>query len=187
MVSSIGASMARRTMSLIEPEVFHMTRRMIVLIVLGFVFSAGVAFAYTGQVASIRDGDTIEVLRNGKAERVRLQGIACPKSGQPYGEEARQAASDLVFSMEVTLQIYGKDKNGRILADVARSDGTNVNQKLVQEGWCWWDRKHAPGDAQLEALEHEARDAQKGLWADPNPVPPWEWKKSSQRNAPSVR
>ncbi len=161
-----------------------MKRRMTFLIILGFLFNGGVAFSFTGQVASIRDGDTIEVLRNGKAERVRLHGIMCPKGSQPYSEEAKQATSDLVFSMDVTLQIYGKDKQGRILADVLRSDGTSVNQRLVQEGWCWWDRKQAQGDTQFEPLEKEARDSQKGLWADPNPIPPWEWRKSSRRNTP---
>lgn len=160
-----------------------MKRRITVLFVC-VLFNGGEALSFTGQVASILDGGTIEVLRNGKAERVRLNGIACPKNDQPYSEQAKQAMSDLVFSMEVELQIYGKDKSGRILADVVRLDGTNINHALVQEGWCWWDRRHAPGDTQLEALEQEARDTKKGLWADANPVPPWEWRKSSPRKAP---
>jgi endonuclease YncB( thermonuclease family) len=55
--------------------------------------------------------------------------------------------------------------------------GTNVNHTLVKEGWCWWYRKYAPGDTVLEGLEKEAREAKKGLWVDPHPVPPWEWRK----------
>ena len=50
-------------------------------------------------------------------------------------------------------------------------DGTNVDHTLVQEGWCWWYRKCAPGDTVLEGLEKEAREAKKGLWADPQPIP----------------
>jgi endonuclease YncB( thermonuclease family) len=52
------------------------------------------------------------------------------------------------------------------------SDGTHVNHTLVKEGWCWWCRKYAPGDTVLEGLEKEAREARKGVWADPQPVPP---------------
>ncbi len=41
---------------------------------------------------------------------------------------------------------HGFDKYGRMLADVLLVDGTNVNHTLVQDGWCWWYRKYAPGD-----------------------------------------
>ena len=54
-------------------------------------------------------------------------------------------------------------------------NGLNLNQDLVKQGWCWGYRKYAPGDTVLEQLEREAREARKGLWADPQPVPPWEW------------
>ena len=53
----------------------------------------------------------------------------------------------------------------------------NLNQELVKQGWCWWYRKYAPGDTVLEGLEKEAREGKKVLWADPQPVPPWEWRK----------
>ena len=59
----------------------------------------------------------------------------------------------------------------------ARPDGTHVNHELAKDGWCWWYRKYAPGDLDLEKLEKEAREGRKGLWADPQPVPPWESRK----------
>jgi micrococcal nuclease len=52
-------------------------------------------------------------------------------------------------------------------------DGIHVNHTLVKAGWCWWYRKYSPGDTVLEGLEKEAREATKGLWADPQPVPLW--------------
>jgi endonuclease YncB( thermonuclease family) len=72
------------------------------------------------------------------------------------------------------------DKYGRTLADVFLPDATNVNHTLVKAGWCWWYRKYAPGNTGLEGLELEAREAKKGLWADPQPVPPWEWRKRTR-------
>ena len=65
-------------------------------------------------------------------------------------------------------------------------DGTNVNHELVKAGWCWWCRKYAPGDTELERLEAEARDAKKGLWADPAPIPPWEVRHPKPRRVPLV-
>jgi len=131
-------------------------------------------------VVSVLDGDTLEALHNTQPERARLSGIDCPEKGQAYGKKAKQAASALVFGKEVTLQTHGKDKYGRTLADVLLPVGMNVNHELVKDGWCWWYRKYAPLDAELEKLEKEARDAKKGLWVDPKPVPPWEWRKRSR-------
>jgi len=59
-------------------------------------------------------------------------------------------------------------------------DGTNVNHALAKDGWCWWYRKYAPGNRELERLKKNAREAKKGLWVAPAQVPQWEWRK--QRN-----
>ena len=135
------------------------------------------ATTINAKVIRVLDGDTIEVLHNNHPERIRLSGIDCPEKGQAFGKRAKQAASELVYGKEVTLQIHGKDKYKRTLANLVLSDGTIVNQQLVKDGWCWWYRKYAPGDTVLEVLEKEAREAKKGLWVDPQPVPPWEWRK----------
>lgn len=112
---------------------------------------------------------------------VRLVGIDCPEKGQTYGKRARQAASKLVFGKEVTLQTYGLDKYGRTIADVLLPDGMNVNHELVKDGWCWWHRKYAPGDTVLVGLEKSAREAKRGLWVDPAPIPPWVYRKTHRR------
>jgi micrococcal nuclease len=70
-----------------------------------------------------------------------------------------------------------QDRYGRTIADVLLPDGTTVNHTLVKNGWCWCYRKYAPDDTVLEGLEKEAREEKKGLWADPQSVPPWEWRK----------
>jgi endonuclease YncB( thermonuclease family) len=82
----------------------------------------------------------------------------------------------MVYGKEVTLQTYGQDKYGRTRGDVFLPDGTHVNHTLVEEGWCWWYRKYAPGVRVLEGLEKEAREAKKGLWADPAPISQWEYR-----------
>jgi len=123
----------------------------------------------------------IEVLHNTHPERARLSGIDCPEKGQAFGTRAKQALSALVFGRDVILQTHGQDKYRRTLADVFPRDGTNVNHELVKNGWCWWYRKYASGNVTLEQLETKARDAKRGLWADPHPIPPWEWRKKKLR------
>ena len=70
-----------------------------------------------------------------------------------------------------------------VIADVTLSDGTNVNHTLVKQGWCWWYRKYAPGDVVLQGLEKGAREEGKGLWVDPQPVPPWIYRKARHAQA----
>lgn len=101
-----------------------------------------------------------------------FQGIAKPT--------AKQAASELVYGKEVTLQTHGYDKYKRTLADVLLPDGMSLNQELVKLGWRWWYRMYAPGNTVLEGLGKEAREERKGLWVDPAPMPPWEWRKRSR-------
>ena len=140
------------------------------------IFAADVS----ARVVSVLDGDTLEVLHNNHPASIRLSGIDCPEKGQAYGNRAKQAASALVFRKDVILQTYGQDKFGRAFGDVFLLDGINVNHTLVKDGWCWWYQKYAPRDTVLEGLAHDTREAKIGLWADPQPVPPWEWRKQGR-------
>ena len=47
----------------------------------------------------------------------------------------------------------------------------NLNHEVVKAGLAWWFRRYAPNDKALEQLETEARDAKRGLWNEPHPVP----------------
>ena len=57
-----------------------------------------------GKVVGVIDGDSIRVMREGKAEQNRLAGIDCPERKQAFGTKAKQAASALVFDKDVTVQ-----------------------------------------------------------------------------------
>jgi micrococcal nuclease len=142
--------------------------------------SAAVAANFSGPVASVLDGDTLEVLYNHHPERIRLSGIDCQEKGQPYGHQAKQATSAMVFGKEVLLQTHGRDRSGRTLADVRLPDGTYVNHTLVKNGLCWWYWKYAPRNTELARLEKHAREAKQGLWVSPSRVPPWEWRKRTR-------
>jgi endonuclease YncB( thermonuclease family) len=161
------------------PKLGLMTRLLLACVVL-LVFPYSSFADFSGRVVSVLDGDTIEVLHNLRPERIRLSGIDCPEKGQGYGNRAKQATSALVFGKEVMLLTHGLDKNRHTLADVILPDGTNVNHALVKAGWCWWYRKYAPENRELERLEKHAREAKQGLWINPAHVPPWQWRKRTR-------
>ena len=132
---------------------------------------------FTGQVVRIVDGDRIEVLHDGRPERIRLSGIDAPEKGQPFGKEAKQAASALAFHKAVTVKVRGRDTFGRIIGQVMLPDGTILNHELVKQGFAWQYRRSSQ-DGMLAAMEAVARESKRGLWADSQPIPPWEWRRT---------
>ncbi len=57
-----------------------------------------------------------------------------------------------------------------------------MNLKLVSDGLCWWYSKYAKEQNAVDRVlyaeaEEEARGKRRGLWSDPEPVPPWEWRR----------
>ena len=89
-----------------------------------------------GRVVRIVDGDTLAVLDASNTQhKVRLAGIDCPEKGQPFGQRAKQALSDYVFSRQVTVEWSKLDRYGRTVGKVL--DGRqDVNLALVSDGLC---------------------------------------------------
>jgi endonuclease YncB( thermonuclease family) len=138
---------------------------------------------FTGKVVGIADGDTISVLRAGKAVKVRLHSVDTPEKAQAFGTQARQFTSELAFQQTVTVLVQTTDQYGRLVGDILLPDGRNLNQELVKAGMAWWYRPYAPNDTVLAQLEAEARTAKRGLWAEAQPVPPWQWRKGARQGA----
>ena len=149
----------------------------------------GHAEQFTGKVVGISDGDTLNVLRAGKAVKVRLHGIDTPERAQAFGTRAQQFTSELAFGNEVTVVVRDTDRYGRVVGEVRlpEPDGRNLNQELVKAGMAWWYKQYAPNDTTLAQLEADARAAQRGLWAEAHPVPPWAWRRGDARACPGGR
>lgn len=139
---------------------------------------------WPGKVVRVIDGDTIVVLRRlpgGASQvRVRLADIDAPEMGQPFGRAAREFCGWACFGQEVAVTERGQDKYGRSIALIYLPDGWCLNRELVKAGFAW-NYKQYSTDPSLEKLESLARKAKIGLWADPYPVPPWEWRKSHSK------
>ena len=136
---------------------------------------------WNGEVVGITDGDTLSVLRYGHAVKIRLHGIDAPEKRQAFGARAKQYASDLAFAGIVRVKPLDTDRYGRTVAEVILPDGRSLNYEMVRAGLAWWYRKYAPSDDKLKDLETEARKERRGLWADADPIAPWEWRKHSRQ------
>lgn len=130
----------------------------------------------TGKVVSIQDGDTIEILYERQAYRIRLDGIDCPEKGQAFGTKAKTAASDLCFGKIVTANILDTDRYGRYLAKITLPDGSVLNEELLRRGLAW-HYKHYNRESKYANLETSARALKIGLWSDPSPVAPWDYRR----------
>lgn len=135
---------------------------------------------FSGRVVGVADGDTITVLAGTEPRRVRLAGIDAPEKGQPFGQRARQATSQLAFGRTVRVVVRGQDRYGRTLGDVILPDGTSLNERLVEDGWAWHYTSYSKG-LRLTELEAAARRSRRGLWVDPHPVPPWAFRIANRR------
>jgi len=155
----------------------HCYPAVVLVLWLVFVPLRAAAEQFTGKVVGISDGDTLSVLREGKAVKVRLHGVDTPEKAQAFGTRARQFTSELAFQQTVTVDVRATDRYGRLVGEVRLPDGRSLNQELVRAGMAWWYRQYAPKETALAQLEADARAAKRGLWADASPVPPWEWRK----------
>ena len=128
-------------------------------------------------VVGISDGDTVK-LRCGDApeEKVRLLQIDAPEKKQAFGTKAKEALSDLAYDKRVQLERSGTDRYGRTLGRLTL-DGTDLNFEMVRRGFAWCYRKYLTDDRCL-AIEDDARRNGRGLWADAEPTPPWEFRRA---------
>lgn len=135
------------------------------------------------KVIGIKDGDTVEILMDGKPQVVRLSHIDCPEKKQPFGNNAKQFASDLCFGKKVKLSTgWKRDRNKRLLAEIILSNGKNLNKELVKNGFAWHYKKYSK-DNSYDDLEKQARKLKLGLWNDKIPTAPWEWRKSRKKSS----
>jgi endonuclease YncB( thermonuclease family) len=138
-----------------------------------------------GRVVGVADGDTVTVLDAQRVQhKIRLSGIDAPEKSQPFGNRSKQSLSDLAFDKTVVVETDKRDRYGREVGKVLVS-GQDVNLIQVERGMAWHYKAYASeqsaNDQRLyEAAETAAKSAKRGLWRDPEPIAPWEFRKAKR-------
>ena len=130
---------------------------------------------FVARVVTVHEGDRLTIRHDGRSETIHLKDIDCPELKQPYGKQAKLATAAYVGNREVVVRALKRDRQGRTTAEILLQDGRNIGHELVKEGLAW----SRPGSSEGQSLvdiEQLARAEGKGLWSEPNPVPPWKWK-----------
>jgi len=141
-----------------------------------------------GRTIGVTDGDTIKVLTAAQQQiRVRIAFIDAPEKGQPFGQAAKAAMSELVFDKDVELLPHSIDRYGRLVARVI-VEGQDAGLELLKAGLCWVYDKYI-GQARIDieagyrAAQAAAQSDKLGLWQDPASVAPWEWRKGEKERS----
>ena len=161
---------------------------------------------FTTKVIAVLDGDTVLVKRASGLLKIRLAGIDAPEKAQTFGETSKRSLSGMVMDKQVRIVSQAMDQYGRMVAHLS-INGLDVNAEQIRRGMAWaaagWRQsRRAPaplaGDYSnlaslaasrqslrdpvhsnkaLIALQNEAKQVPRGLWAQSDPTPPWEWRK----------
>lgn len=133
-----------------------------------------------GRVVGISDGDTLTLLDASNTQfKIRLAAIDAPEKAQPFGQRGKQKLSEICYGKNASVNVVSTDRYGRTVGDIDCA-GINANQAMIQSGLAWVYRKYDKGHEYLYAFEEEARNSRHGLWADPNPIAPWDWRKAKR-------
>ncbi len=148
--------------------------------------TAASADTLRGVVIVVIDGDTVlfkpdHVNASTRAFlKIRLADIDAPEKDQAYGDAAARLLTTLVLNQRVAVNTVATDRYGRTVAqlrlEVSPPDAATINQQLVQRGLAWGSSRYRR-NPELRAAQDEARRAQRGLWQDAAPTPPWAWRR----------
>tara|TARA_R110001583_G_scaffold165276_2_gene317804 strand:+ start:9541 stop:10062 length:522 start_codon:yes stop_codon:yes gene_type:complete len=150
------------------------------------------AETYTGLVVSIADGDTATILDASKRQhKVRLAGIDAPEKSQPFGNVSRQHLAGLIFQRTVTVNFAKTDRYRREVGTII-VDGRDANLAQLRAGMAWHYKQYEREQPLAErrayaAAEIEARETKQGLWREPTPVAPWDFRRTRRNRTPGAQ
>jgi endonuclease YncB( thermonuclease family) len=167
-------------------KVIALTRT--VLLISAFLLATTAANAATlyGKVESVDEGDVLTVSNLNRSIKIRLLGIDAPEKDQPLAEESRLHLATLVLNKFIVVHYTGLGQNGFILGRVVL-DEMDVCAQMLRDGVAWYDANNAarlsPQEQNLYAASAQAaRTELRGIWNNPTPVAPWDFRRAMAEN-----
>lgn len=164
-----------RTTIMGDLDIANIKRYLLVILfsLLPFLCSAQ---RFNVKVVSITDGDTFTAINNDNLQlKIRIWGIDAPEKKQAYGSKSKDFLASLIFGKNITIDVQSKDGYGRYLAYVYSPEGKDVSLLMIHEGMAWHFTKY-DNNSVYEEAQVVAQKAKRGLWADPSPVAPWDFR-----------
>lgn len=128
------------------------------------------------KVVSIADGDTFTAInRDNLKLRFRLYGIDAPEKKQAFSNVSKQALSNMIKGKTVIVNVKSTDSWGRPVVVVTTQTIKVVGANMIALGMAWHFTRYDQSP-HYKALEKKARESKIGLWRDPKPIAPWEYR-----------
>lgn len=155
-------------------------KKSVLLIIIFLLYSNGYSQTIlSAKVIGIKDGDTVEVIdKQNNTVTLRLAEVDCPEKKQPFGTKAKQFTSDLVYLKTIKYIVTNKDRYGRYIAKIYFKN-KYLSAEIIKKGMGWQYKKYSTSK-ELAKFEQQARSKKIGLWIDPNPIYPSEWRKAKK-------
>ena len=131
----------------------------------------------SARVERVLDGDSLILEAPGGQSEVRLFGIDAPEFTQAHGKTAQTALAAMLDSAAVRYRVVDVDRFDRQVVELWREgEQDSINLRLVADGHAWVYERYNQDRAYLDAQQRARRNG-RGLWARPDPVPPWKWRR----------
>ena len=93
------------------------------------------------------------------------------------GQRSKQSLADLCFHESAKVELIARDRYGRAVGYV-QCAGKDASAHQVSAGMAWVYDHYSKPSSPLYPLQDAAKAATRGLWADNEPMPPWEWRRA---------
>ncbi len=160
----------------------NLSKNLMGLVLLFSLAAPAIAHAVEATVTKVADGDTVTaVTKDNQTLKIRFFGIDAPEKKQPFGQKAKEVLTDMVNKKDIDVDIITGDRYGRSVGIIRLGDKI-VNEEMLKRGlaWVYSDYCNRPECEKWTALEEKARKDRKGLWEQPSPKAPWDFRREER-------